>query len=189
MDIFSRIIFSHIYRGDGRNSVQFGSTGHDKYIGNPGADTFLGGAGFDVVDYSQSFEGVHVSFLDGGFGRGGGAQGDSYGQVEGAIGSAFDDILEGARQWDGRQYVEVDVDEMFDGRAGNDTIYGHGGYDEIDGGAGDDRLFGGDGMDFIRGGSATTGSTSARGLARPLPTRATMSSSAVMAAARSGRAW
>ena len=139
------------------------------------------------MDYSQSFEGVRVSVLDGGFGRGGGAQGDSYGQVEGAIGSAFDDILEGARQWDGRQYVEVNVNEMFDGRAGNDTIYGGGGYDEIHGGAGDDRLFGGDGMDFIRGGSgddwidlgAGPGSASA-------DFWATMSSSAVMAAARSG---
>jgi Ca2+-binding RTX toxin-like protein len=45
-----------------------------------------------------------------------------------------------------------DPDNVLDGGAGNDVIYGSSGIDTLNGGAGDDTLYGGDGDDLLNGG-------------------------------------
>ena len=45
------------------------------------------------------------------------------------------------------------LDQIFDGRSGNDVLYGFGGDDTLSGGAGDDIIVGGVGDDTLRGGT------------------------------------
>ncbi|MCG8435796.1 MAG: FG-GAP-like repeat-containing protein, partial [Gammaproteobacteria bacterium] len=71
-----------------------GGAGDDTLISGAGADALDGGADTDTVDYSASSAAVNVN-LDTGTGTGGDAQGDTYTNIEGVIGSDHDDTVYG----------------------------------------------------------------------------------------------
>ena len=92
-----------------------GFDGDDLLEGGPGADELWGGYGFDTASYqgSASPEGVYVllSYADGtDFGD---ASGDRLHEIEGVIGSAFGDLLQGS--------------------AGANVLRGGGGDDQVNG--------------------------------------------------------
>ncbi len=138
--------------GDGDDTLDGGS-GDDILFGEAGSDVLRGGAGDDilVIDVDDVLTGANI---DGG---------DGYDQlvvggetdfalnlnvddlnIESVIAWDFDDTLQGNRN---------DVDYVFDGRGGDDTLSGAGGDDVLIGGAGDDSLSGGAGDDTLSGGS------------------------------------
>ena len=128
-----------------------GREGHDLLEGRAGADVLRGGDGNDLASYAFSREAVEVR-LHNGIARGGEAEGDTFPgrktveyvnpagdtveievpDVEDLIGSARDDILDGAH--------------------GSNRLGGYIGDDELDGREGDDWLDGGPGADLLRGG-------------------------------------
>ncbi len=155
-------------------SVTQGTEGHDTFIGTSvdeffegyggddyltgdiRTDIFIGGEGFDIADYSNLGAGI-IAASDGVDGtitvtdfeytgtmlRDGGLD-----EVEGIVGTEFDDVLAG---------VFSDV-RIYEGLGGNDLLHGSEGDDSIAGGAGDDTLGGflgddvlatGDGFDFV----------------------------------------
>ena len=119
-----------------------GLGGPDLLEGHDGADVLRGGDGYDLASYAYSDEAVEVR-LHSGIARGGGAEGDTFPgrqtveyvnsagetmevdvpDIEGLVGSAFDDILDGAH--------------------GPNRLGGYLGDDELDGREGDDWLDGG----------------------------------------------
>ncbi len=120
--------------GTGENYLSGGDE-DDLFIGGAGADTFDGGQDEDVIDYSGSDSAVQVN-LDTSTLSGGDAGNDSIaGGIDGIIGSDHDDTLIG---FDQQGTSDPDVfTNVFEGGAGNDTIEGRGGADEMSGG--DDR--------------------------------------------------
>ncbi len=146
--------------GEGDDVIRGGS-GDDIIIGGAGADTIRGESGFDTLDYSGSEDGVAVN-LEFGFFSGGDAAGDNVSGIEGLIGTAENDILEGDDfrndifGGEGRDQIRGGGgwDELFGG-GDIDFIHGDSGNDVIDGGAGNDRLFGGEGADNITGGTGS----------------------------------
>ncbi len=126
-----------------------GGSGNDTIIGNAaanlieggaGADSLSGGAGQDIVSYSSSSAGVTL-YLSSQAVFGGHATGDVLSSFEGALGSAFQDVLYGS-----------DVSNDLNGGGGDDYLYGFGGNDILVGGAGNDVLVGGAGADVLDGG-------------------------------------
>ncbi|WP_223275015.1 calcium-binding protein, partial [Tateyamaria sp. syn59] len=143
--------------GEGDDSL-FGGDNDDLLIGGAGADFMDGGSGEDVADYSASNAAVAVD-LAADTGSGGHAEGDTVRAIDGVIGSAFGDTLDG----DGRanQFFGEDGNDTITGGSGDDTIRGGEGndslsggndQDEISGGVGNDRLFGDAGNDVLDGG-------------------------------------
>ena len=98
-------IQANVIRGGEGNDTLLGEEGNDTLIGGAGADSFDGGEGIDTVDYSDSSEGVRVSFSrNTGGSSGGDAEGDSFADdpnnartktVENIVGSDFGDVLIG----------------------------------------------------------------------------------------------
>ncbi|SDG35454.1 MULTISPECIES: hypothetical protein [unclassified Duganella] len=119
--------FSHIegVRGSAFNDVLTGGNVANNdleiFIGNGGNDSIDGGSGFDVAEYSSSLAAVNVNLVSGVALDGLGGQ-DALTDIEGVVGSAFNDTLTGSDAG----Y------ESFEGRAGNDTIDGKGGIDRVD---------------------------------------------------------
>jgi Ca2+-binding RTX toxin-like protein len=105
-----------------------GGTGDDTLDGRAGADRLNGNAGFDIASYAASDAGVSVSLRTGAV-TGGHAAGDMLVSIEGLVGSAFNDSLEGDA---GPNRLE--------GGAGDDTLRGGAGADTLIGGAGLDRV-------------------------------------------------
>ena len=128
-------------RGAEGNDTIRAEAGNDLIEGGAGADRILGGDGFDVVDLSAGTAAQRAS-LTSRIGQGGHAEGDEYFGVEGLIGGAYEDTLEGDS-----------VANLLDGAAGNDSLAGHAGADSLTGGAGRDTLEGGSGADQIDGGA------------------------------------
>ena len=120
-----------ILRGGAGDDILLGGTGNDQIEGGAGADFIDGGAGIDFVDYSSSGGAVVVD-LQTATATGGDADGDTFSNIEGVIGSALSDTLYG----DGN-------DNVLNGGAGNDILRGRGGADTLIGGAGVDtrRLY------------------------------------------------
>ena len=124
--------------GAGNDTIDAGA-GDDVIIGGAGADSIDGGEGEqDVVLYNESKEAVVVD-LEAQQGKGGDAEGDTIRNVEGVVGSSFDDTLIGDKQ-----------DNLLVGNAGNDQLAGGAGNDLLIGGTGDDLLEGGDGTDVAK---------------------------------------
>jgi Ca2+-binding RTX toxin-like protein len=126
-----------------------GLDGNDNILGGVGADFINGGPGIDdVAWYIDSPEGVYVTlgeegaFTTAGHGHGGTAEGDLLVDVEGLVGSDFNDDL-----------VGNSVANFLWGLEGDDGLYGYGGDDILHGDVGNDDLLGGDGADYIDGGS------------------------------------
>lgn len=95
----------------------------EAFEGLAGNDAVDGGSGYDVAAYSRSRAGVTVTL--GGAGSGTASDGfggtDTLKNVEGLVGSKFDDVLNGSN---------VATLETFEGREGDDTIDGNGGQDQ-----------------------------------------------------------
>lgn len=127
-----------LYGGDGNDSL-FGGDGIDHMDGGAGADNYNGGLGIDFVHYNSAAAGVTAD-LSAPAGNTGDAAGDTYVSVEGAVGSAFNDVLIG----DGGS------NELW-GLNGNDWLQGGLGTDLLVGGEGDDELEGGGGADQLNG--------------------------------------
>lgn len=123
---------------DGGNDgdIIYGEGGDDTVIGGAGQDYLNGGAGIDTVVYAGSSAAVRIDLADGSA-RGGDADGpvqivgrgtvirhDILAEFENAVGSRFDDHING-----------------------NDAA------NELSGGAGDDTLSGGEGRDTLIGGA------------------------------------
>ncbi|GAA0652777.1 beta strand repeat-containing protein [Brevundimonas lenta] len=148
--------------GNQGNDLMDGGSGDDQLFGDDGADWIIdaagndlirGGDGFDVVDYSGAAAGVTVRVY---------TQWDSYNarhevqdtigagvdrleDIEGLVGSSFNDRLTGRNDaWGTSQGMAFA--EFFDGGAGDDVI---------EAGSGDDRIIGGTGSDIIDGGAGT----------------------------------
>ena len=137
------------------NDMLDGGGGFDWLEGGAGADVIRGGSGYAMARYRYSDAGVEVN-LEEGTARGGHAEGDTFpgeeyyasydanseltaltraSDIQGLLGSAYDDILTGSR-------------------VGN-NLYGYYGDDELDGGEGGDLLLGGPGADSLKGGDGT----------------------------------
>jgi hypothetical protein len=114
--------------GFGGNDQLIGNDGDDLLNGGLGNDFLNGGGGLDLADYSTAGGAVFVR-LDTGVTTG--AHGtDTLSNMEGAIGSAFGDVLTG----------DGGVNILRSG-AGNDHLRGWHGSDIIDGGSGVDIAF------------------------------------------------
>ena len=114
-----------------------GGAGNDTLRGSGGNDTIDGGAGIDRLDFSSASAGISFTLnqgtnpgdpVNGLWSTGalpGGIGTDSYKNMEGVIGTNFNDTLNGSGG-----------NDAIDGRAGDDTLQGGAGDDTIDGGAG-----------------------------------------------------
>ncbi|WP_439672502.1 RTX toxin exported protein [Cupriavidus necator] len=121
-----------------------GSSANDVIRGGAGDDTINGGDGIDLLDFSDATGGVVFTLTQSGSPTtaGPGVTGlgaDSYSNMEGVIGSAFNDNLTGSAG-----------NDVLRGGAGNDVLVGGAGNDVLTGGAGADTLTGGNGSDTFR---------------------------------------
>jgi Ca2+-binding RTX toxin-like protein len=104
-------------QGSAFNDTLNGDNGDSVLEGMAGADRLNGNGGFDFASYASSNAAVNVS-LQTGFANGGHATGDTFISIEGFIGSAFNDTLNGDAG-----------DNILEGRAGADRLNGNGGVD------------------------------------------------------------
>lgn len=114
-----------------------GEAGNDVLNGGVGSDILDGGRGFDSASYADASELVVADLLRSNLNTGE-AVGDVYQDIEGIIGSDFDDILRGDN---GRNALRAgDGDDTLNGRAGDDLLEGGSGEDRLTGGAGADQF-------------------------------------------------
>lgn len=130
--------------GGADNDRLEGGSGNDILVGGTGDDILDGGDGVDTVDYWTATQRVVV---------------DLAGSGSNALGQGVDTLigvenLEGTK-WHDRLFGDG-ANNLFVGRAGDDTIYGRGGTDVLLGGAGNDLLYGDEGNDRSRAARATT---------------------------------
>lgn len=131
--------FNDILVGDGENNI---------LRGGAGADVLDGLAGVDTADYSTSSRGVLIQLRPDGLTQAatfngqpnGDAAGDTLGNIENIVGTAFADVIIADVAVAGRP--NTSTANRLDGGAGNDTL---------DGGAGNDTLIGGTGADLLVG--------------------------------------
>jgi Ca2+-binding RTX toxin-like protein len=137
--------FNDVLAGDANSNSLFGEQGDDQIFGGGGDDILVGGAGADQLDGGTGFNyasfgaAITVSLANASLNTGE-AAGDTYVNVQGLLGSSYNDTLYG----DGSVNV-------IQGGAGNDTIYGGGGNDLLTGGEGDDVLIAGKGTSQLYG--------------------------------------
>ena len=101
------------------NDTLIGDAGNNTLDGNAGNETLDGGAGFDATSYTYATTGVSINL---GTGTASGGDGnDILLNIEGVIGSSFNDSLIGGTGGN-----------TLNGRAGNDTLDGGVGFDFAD---------------------------------------------------------
>lgn len=122
--------------GSGGDDRLYGGSGNDRLLGGTGNDMLDGGSGLDRADYDSATAAVTVNLSTLGWQNTGRGGYDNFWNVEGVIGSRFDDRLTGGV-----------FDEDLIGGLGNDTLTGGDGADTLTGGRGGDRLVGGAGAD------------------------------------------
>ncbi|MGQ0674072.1 MAG: calcium-binding protein [Hyphomicrobium sp.] len=137
--------YDDIFRGKVGNFAETlaGDAGNDVLEGRGGGDTLRGGPGFDVASYESSNGRVSVALARPGLDSNAqfnDAAGDTLFDIDGLIGSRFNDTL-----------IGNDDDNELSGGSGNDTLSGLGGRDTILGGAGVDTISGGRGRDVMTG--------------------------------------
>ncbi len=104
-----------VLRGDDGEDWIHGGGGDDLVSGGPGKDTLVGGAGIDRVSFADAAAKVTVDLATGKT-----SDGDKISEVEGIVGSKFDDVLKGD--------------------AKGNVIHGGPGADVMTGGGGADRF-------------------------------------------------
>jgi Ca2+-binding RTX toxin-like protein len=115
-----------------------GTSGDDTLDATAANDVICGLGGNDLVRYANAPNAVRIDLATQsatGWGT------DTLVDIEGAIGSPFNDQIDG----------DGGPNRLF-GAAGNDAVAGHDGDDTVDGGPGTDLLFGGSGTNTIIGG-------------------------------------
>ncbi|MFN3926899.1 MAG: calcium-binding protein [Pseudanabaenaceae cyanobacterium] len=119
------------------------------FVSTAGNDKFVGTAGKgDKVSYINAAKGIYVELV-GGFAVGHGI--DILVNIEGVIGSSFDDILVGTAA---NEYFESGLgDDIVFAGDGNNIVFGGLGNDYIQTGKGDDRIFSEGGDNTIVAGS------------------------------------
>ena len=191
-----------VWGGKGED-ILYGGVGDDTLEGGMGGDEIDGGGygvdvlgretrlpdtdDVDIAAYTLSPEAVTIDLSNvdmtdgtiinkakGPYAKGGHADDDTYVNIEGVTGSAYDDMVtgDGGSNWirggDGADMIKgapTGADDMADvllggmgddniyGGAGNDSIWGGEGDDSLQGQGGDDSLTGGPGADKLYGGS------------------------------------
>ncbi len=150
--------FDNILIGGGGTDTLNGLGGNDILRGGMGdGDKMDGGDGIDLLDFSDGSTAISFTLqqgtaADGDYhaiadGTGGLGNGDGYRNMEGVIGTNFDDHITGSS-----------LNDVLMGGAGNDTLHGGVGDDTLIGGAGADTLEGGSGSDsfvFLKGDAAS----------------------------------
>jgi VCBS repeat-containing protein len=124
--------------GTAFNDSLTGNSGDNVLRGGGGNDTLNGMGGVDLIDLSDATAGGTFTLGAGGSGSiaAAGTGTDSYSNMEGIVGTAFDDVITGNAG-----------DNVLQGGAGNDTLNGGDGNDILVGGAGANILTGGNGND------------------------------------------
>jgi Ca2+-binding RTX toxin-like protein len=130
------------------NDVLTGSENTNYLEGGAGADQLNGvpdpsGGSTDFASYAGSSEGVTASLADPSINTGD-AEGDSYSDITGLVGSSFDDVLIG----DDQNNEFIDGWLFYTTYSGGALVFG-GGDDFIDGGAGADGIMTGAGNDTV----------------------------------------
>ncbi|MFA9229759.1 MAG: calcium-binding protein [Microgenomates group bacterium] len=115
-----------------------GGGGNDRFVVGNYADSIDGGDGVDMLDFSAKTSSVTISLGNQASNKSTLLKGDVFVNVEGIIGSIYGDRVTGD-----------DLDNILDGRAGNDKLYGGLGNDTLMGGLGTDTLTGGAGGDHF----------------------------------------
>jgi Ca2+-binding RTX toxin-like protein len=127
--------------GNQANNVLTGGAGDDLLAGGAGSDTLTGGSGNDIADLSDAATGIVVELTDD---RASvtvvnGADTDVLSSIEGVIGTAFDDVLNGNR-----------LDNLLSGGSGgHDILRGRGGDDTLI--AASDTVVYADRADIVKG--------------------------------------
>ena len=122
-----------------------GWDGNDFIDGRAGNDTLEGMGGRDTVSYASASAGVRLTLSPGRAEVGtDGGEVDELVRFERAVGSDFDDKLEGE--------LANDTNDELSGGKGDDKLYGFGGDDILEGGEGDDTIHPGLGDDYVDGG-------------------------------------
>jgi Ca2+-binding RTX toxin-like protein len=135
-----------VFYGDGNSNDFRGLGDYDWFVGSAGGrERYFGGDGIDTVTYFLSTAGVAASLRNGalvngaetGRGTAGDAALDLYFEIEGLVGTNFNDSLTGNA---GRNNLS--------GLGGDDFLFGFGGIDNLKGGAGNDTIDGGGSSDY-----------------------------------------
>ncbi len=135
-----------VFYGDGNQNDFRGLGDYDWFVGSSGGrERYFGGDGIDTVTYFQSTSGIVASLRNGamvngaetGRGTAGDAALDLYFEIEGLVGTNFNDSLTGNA---GRNNLS--------GLSGDDFLFGFGGIDTLKGGAGNDTIDGGGASDY-----------------------------------------
>ncbi len=100
--------------GDGAVNALSGGAGDDRLVGKGGADRLDGGAGIDIADFSTGASAVTADLA-----VGTASGGASLVAIEGLIGTAFDDVLNGDAG--DNRLVGGEGADVIDGRDGLDT--------------------------------------------------------------------
>jgi Ca2+-binding RTX toxin-like protein len=117
--------------GAGNDSLFGGNNDDDTLIGGTGADILNGGTGSvyrDYASYAGAASGLTINLRDTTLNTGE-AAGDQFIDIEGFIGTNFNDLIVGNGQ-----------KSFFETGAGNDTVIGGSGYEFMDGGDGIDTV-------------------------------------------------
>jgi Ca2+-binding RTX toxin-like protein len=134
--------FDDVLTGDAGANTLRGGAGDDILEGGLGNDLLYGGDGIDLASYANAAGPVTVTLNA--FSGTVAAGTDYFYDIEGFIGSAFNDTLTGNA-----------FDNLLIGGDGDDRLYGLAGNDRFVGGAGNDQYYGGDGIDTVDYSSAT----------------------------------
>lgn len=136
-DIIRGGLGNDVLIGGPGDDALYGEEGNDRIMGDEGKDIIDGGDGVDMVDYSnEEKEGVRID-LEKRTAKGGIAEGDKLRNIEGIVGTIFDDLLIGDQE-----------NNLLFGGDGNDELRGGDGSDRLSGGSGNNTLDGGSGIDY-----------------------------------------
>lgn len=116
-DVLRGGLSSDILSGGAGHDLLEGGAGNDILEGGEGYDRLIGGTGNNTASYAGAKAGVSVSLASPVLNTGE-AYGDAYSQIQNVRGSAFGDTLYGDT-----------LDNVIEGGAGADAIYGGGGFD------------------------------------------------------------
>ncbi|MGH2729272.1 MAG: calcium-binding protein [Actinomycetota bacterium] len=134
--------------GFGGNDTICGEGGIDSLHGNEDDDYLDGGPDFDEVRYDGAHNGVKVDLEGLGGSNAEGEGEDTIVNVEGILGSSFDDTLRGDAG--DNSITGLEGDDVVFGRGGRDVLHGADGADILSPGEGDgDVVTGGEGDDTV----------------------------------------